>query len=419
MQTKKIRDIAKVRRGASPRPIDDPKYFGGEVGWIRITDVSASKKYLRSTTQYVSKLGEYFSVRVDKGDLIISIAGTIGRPIIVDIPACIHDGFVHIFNLKDTDTEFLYYYLQYLENSLVRFGQSGTQTNLNSEIVGNVEINWFHKPEQTCIAQILSKADEAIFQTEALIAKYQRIKNGLMQDLLTKGIDENGNIRSKATHKFAVKNGIEVPEEWDVVSIEFIIRNRKGAVKIGPFGSQLKKDFFVEDGIKVYGQENVFYNDFSIGERRIDETRFEHLKSCEIFPGDVLITMMGTIGKCVVVPEGIERGIMDSHLLRIQLDESRYNKFFLMIQIAESENIIRQIKNLSIGSIMEGLNSKIIHSLLFVKPKMIEQSKIIDLLTTTENHINSLRSNLLKLISIKNGLMQDLLSGKVRITVDN
>ena len=75
------------------------------------------------------------------------------------------------------------------------------------------------KSEQTRIAEILSTADKAMAHTEALIAKYQRIKTGLMQDLLTKGIDEHGNIRSKVTHKFVVKNGIEVPEEWDVDSL--------------------------------------------------------------------------------------------------------------------------------------------------------------------------------------------------------
>ena len=74
--------------------------------------------------------------------------------------------------------------------------------------------------EQTQIASILSKADKAIEQTENLIAKYQRIKTGLMQDLLTKGIDENGNIRSEQTHKFKTEKGLRLPEEWKVDIVE-------------------------------------------------------------------------------------------------------------------------------------------------------------------------------------------------------
>ena len=93
--------------------------------------------------------------------------------------------------------------------------------------------------EQERIAEILSTVDAAIEQTQALIDKYGRIKRGLMQDLLTRGIDENGNIRSKETHKFSVKNGIEVPDEWDVVHLEDI-RKSKDYLRTGPFGSSLK-----------------------------------------------------------------------------------------------------------------------------------------------------------------------------------
>src|SRR5208337_5618771 len=95
---KRICDFAKVRRGASPRPIDDPKWFGGETGCVRIVDVTRSGRYLRSTEQYLSPIGVSRSVRVDKGDLIMSICATIGRPVIIDMPACIHDGFVQFYD---------------------------------------------------------------------------------------------------------------------------------------------------------------------------------------------------------------------------------------------------------------------------------------------------------------------------------
>ena len=87
MTYKKISAFAKVRRGASPRPIEAPRYFGGNVGWVRIADVTASNKYLKSTAQYLSPLGEKFSVRVDKGDLVMSIARTVRRTILNDKPA--------------------------------------------------------------------------------------------------------------------------------------------------------------------------------------------------------------------------------------------------------------------------------------------------------------------------------------------
>ncbi len=110
-----VKKIAKVRRGASPRPIDDPRYFNDTGrGWVRISDVSSTYKYLRTTTQYLSSLGASLSVKVDPGNLIMSICATIGKPVILDMHACIHDGFVLFQEISpEFDTEFLFYYLDY------------------------------------------------------------------------------------------------------------------------------------------------------------------------------------------------------------------------------------------------------------------------------------------------------------------
>lgn len=113
-EVKKLGEIADIRRGASPRPIKDPKWFSDSGrGWIRISDVTSSNVYLNSTTQYLSEDGARNSITVDKGDLIMSICATIGVPIIVNIPACILDGFVLFKNYeKVIDTFFLYFFLQ-------------------------------------------------------------------------------------------------------------------------------------------------------------------------------------------------------------------------------------------------------------------------------------------------------------------
>ena len=184
-----FRDIAKVKRGASPRPIEDSKYFGHGRGWIRISDVSKSSKYLKQTKDYLSKLGELESVAVDKDDIIMSIAATVGKPIIVKIPACIHDGFITFSNLsKNMNNEFLYYMLKRIENRFNGMGQHGAQSNINSELVSKTK---FYKPpllEQQKIASILSNVDALIENTQKIIDKTELLKKGLMQRLLTRGI---------------------------------------------------------------------------------------------------------------------------------------------------------------------------------------------------------------------------------------
>ena len=102
-EVKKVKRMCLVRRGASPRPIDDPIYFDeeGEYAWVRISDVTASERYLESTTQRLSALGKSKSVALEVGELFVSIAATVGKPIITKIKCCIHDGFIyfHVGNL--------------------------------------------------------------------------------------------------------------------------------------------------------------------------------------------------------------------------------------------------------------------------------------------------------------------------------
>jgi type I restriction enzyme, S subunit len=141
----KLSEVAKIRRGASLRPIQDPKWFAEEGrGWVRIRDVTASDTYLLKTSQYLSNLAVEKSVKVDPGDLIMSICATIGVPRIVGIPACIHDGFVVFRGFEQQiDKFFLYHYINLISAKISDSGQPGTQKNINTTIVGNIEVPKF------------------------------------------------------------------------------------------------------------------------------------------------------------------------------------------------------------------------------------------------------------------------------------
>lgn len=137
-----IKWISPVSRGASPRPIDDPKYFDpdGEYAWVRIADVSASDGLLLETTQRLSALGSSLSVKIEPGELFISIAGTVGKPCISGIKACIHDGFVY-FPLLAIDPKFLFRIFE-AGTCYGGLGKWGTQLNLNTDRCPIVFILW-------------------------------------------------------------------------------------------------------------------------------------------------------------------------------------------------------------------------------------------------------------------------------------
>ena len=183
---KRLGDIALICRGASPRPIESPIWFDEKstVGWVRISDVSSANMHLHHTEQKLSALGIKHSRFVASNSLIMSICATVGRPIITKIDVCIHDGFV-LFDNLNAHQIFLYYVLQKLEPEWSKFGQTGSQMNLNTGIINSASILLPPLPEQTAIAVILTDMDTDITTLETRLIKTKALKTGMCQELLT------------------------------------------------------------------------------------------------------------------------------------------------------------------------------------------------------------------------------------------
>ncbi|MBD3754705.1 MAG: restriction endonuclease subunit S [Gammaproteobacteria bacterium] len=187
-KAEKLSNLCTVRRGASPRPISSPKWFAEHGrGWIRISDVTGSAtERLEKTDQYLSQEGEDKSVKVDPGDLVMSICATIGVPKFIGIPACIHDGFVVFREVSpNLDLGFLYYILEEATERLANSGQPGTQKNLNTTIVGNISVPIISCDEQEKIVQILRAADQIVRDLASKRQALEAEKAALMQQLLT------------------------------------------------------------------------------------------------------------------------------------------------------------------------------------------------------------------------------------------
>lgn len=274
------------------------------------------------------------------------------------------------------------------------------------------------KPEQTHIAEILSTADEAIAHTEALIAKYQRIKTGLMQDLLTKGIDENGNIRSKETHKFVVKNGVEVPEEWEVDNLGNLCKKGGGSIQTGPFGSQLHAEDYKEEGIPIITVEHLVDNRIAHNNLPlVGEDDYKRLKKYILNTGDLVFSRVGAIDRCSITSESENGWMFSGRCLRVRPGKL-FNSHFLMYQL--NFDLARNyILSNAVGSTMKCLNTTILSETPVFLPKTTEQIQISERIKSFENQLNQLNNRKNKLQSLKTGLMQDLLSGKVRVNMDS
>lgn len=184
---RKLGSVARIQRGASPRPIDDPIWFddNSKVGWVRISDVTSSGMYLTETTQWLSTAGIRNSRPVSSGSLIMSICATVGRPVITNLDVCIHDGFV-VFENLEVDQVFLYYFLQSIEGDWAKRGQTGSQMNLNTGLINGTELFLPEKlAEQQAIAHLLADLDNELLGIEDRLRKARQIKQGMMQELLT------------------------------------------------------------------------------------------------------------------------------------------------------------------------------------------------------------------------------------------
>ncbi len=187
-QSPRLGWLTTVMRGASPRPIDDPKYFDadGSHGWVRISDVTAAGKYLNTTTQALSDLGRSLSVEVEPGELILSISASVGVPCIVNVPCCIHDGFV-VLRDPSVDVDFLYMVLKY-GDTFAGIGNLGTQINLNSDIVRSARIPDLEPVDQAHVVSAMQEVEASTQEAVSLLEERAALLGQYRESLISLAI---------------------------------------------------------------------------------------------------------------------------------------------------------------------------------------------------------------------------------------
>jgi type I restriction enzyme S subunit len=209
-----------------------------------------------------------------------------------------------------------------------------------------------------------------------------------------------------------------IPSSWQTKQVRYLLKDGAEGIKIGPFGSALKLEDMVESGTRVYGQENVIKKDFTLGKRRISQDKFKEMNVYQVYPDDLLITMMGTSGKCELVPQDADVGIIDSHLLRVRVKEADILPRYFRLLIDECHEIENQIKISGKGSIMHGLNSSIVKSLILPLPSPSEQDVILNFLDHETAKIDTLIEKQQQLIKLLKEKRQAVISHAVTKGLD-
>ena len=301
-----------------------------------------------------------------------------------------------------------YFKIQYWAMALFAHGKGVSFDNrwtLSPNDLFNYYIPVPEYTEQKRIADFLDRKcaeiDDVIEKTKATIEEYKKLKQSVITEAVTKGIRGDRPMKDSGIEWIG-----DIPKEWDCLKAKYLFQVGDGSLKIGPFGSSLSGKTLEEGPYKIYNQAHLVSNDFSLNRHFVSESTFETLKSYEIKPGDVLFSMMGTIGKCRIMPSGYCKGIMDSHLLKARLNELVDEKYFSYVYDKDHSSIgICQLNYHSNGSIMSGLNSTIVKNIYVPLPSLKEQKEIVGFLDRKCAEID-------KLIADKTHLLEEMESYK-------
>ncbi|NAX18612.1 MULTISPECIES: restriction endonuclease subunit S [unclassified Vibrio] len=183
-EEKELGELAEIVRGASPRPIEDPKWFDkrSNVGWLRIRDVTEQDGRIHVLEQRISKLGQEKTRVLFEPHLLLSIAASVGKPVINYIKTGVHDGFL-IFKKPRFELEFMYQWLKSFELEWQQYGQPGSQVNLNSDIVKGQLVSIPSNEEQIAIGNYFQKLDALINQHQQQIIKLNNIKQACLSKM--------------------------------------------------------------------------------------------------------------------------------------------------------------------------------------------------------------------------------------------
>ena len=183
-EQRKLGELADIVRGASPRPIQDVKWFDNDsdVGWLRISDVTEQDGRIKYLAQRISKLGQEKTRVLVEPHLLLSIAATVGKPVVNYVKTGVHDGFLIFLNPK-FEQEFMFQWLDAFRENWKKYGQPGSQVNLNSDLVRNQDIYIPSPQEQTAIGNFFRQLDAAIASHQRKLEHMQTLKKGLLQQM--------------------------------------------------------------------------------------------------------------------------------------------------------------------------------------------------------------------------------------------
>ncbi len=333
----------------------------------------------------------------EKGDILVSVQAPVGDINIAPVECCIGRGLAALRGTKIYN-DYLYFVMNYFKDTLVKIGQGSTFEAINKKDLFKLKIPFPIISEQKKIAEILTSMDEAIEKKQEIIEKTKMLKKGLMQELLTCGIG----------HKKFKKTEIgEIPVDWDVLKVQDVCEKPEYGYTVSttekPIGPKFLRISDIQDGKVNWEKVPFCHCPNSIKEKYI------------LKPGDILFARTGATTEKSYIIKKCPEAIFASYLIRV-VTKGRINSNFLYL-VFNSFIYWRQIKEQIGGSAQGGVNASSLSSIKIPLPPLSEQIKIAEILTSVDEEIENEMAHKERLEGTKKGLMQVLLTGKIRAKI--
>lgn len=392
---KRLDEISTVTMGQSPPSASyngvgqGVPFFQGKPSNIDNLGVASPYQYTTEPTKIVTA-----------GTALMTVRAPVGEFFSTPKDVCIGRGLSGIKANEDVSQRFLNYHLQYSTNQFHTLSQGTTFSAINSNDLKGIKVVLPPQSTQQKIADILSTFDQAIQKTDQIIQKTEVLKQGLLQELLTKGIG----------HKKFKKTRIgEIPEEWEIVEMNKITKNITDG-KHGDCSNEANSGYYFVSVKDIRVGQIDYTNVRQITKKDFEETH----KRTKLEAGDLLLTNSGTIGRMAVVPdkEITTRTTFQKSVAIIKPDSSKVNVYYMMYALTM---VLKSLITASSGSAQANLLLRDLRSYKIPLPSLEEQQKIAGILAELDTKLDKESKQKASLIKLKNGLMQDIFSQEVQI----
>lgn len=386
----RLDEIFDLQMGKTPSRNNADYWTDGQYNWVSIADLGTYSKYVEETKEKISALAVQESgiKSVPSNTVIMSFKLSLGKTAITQEPMYTNEAIMAFIPTGKYEVLPDYFYHLFSAKDWTKGTNRAVMgTTLNKATLGAVSITVPPIDEQRKLAAVLDKVSDLIANRRQQLDKLDLLIKARFVEIFYNTMD-NAN--------------------WPIVTMADISTD----MRTGPFGSALHHDEFVETGIFVLGIDNAVENRFSYNRMRyITEEKYEQLKRYTVKPGDVIITIMGTVGRSAVIPDNIPKAINTKHLACLTIDRSKAQPTFICSAFQMHPEIRQQLAGQAKGAIMDGLNLTIIKKLCFKLPPIEMQNKFVEFFIGTEKTKTTISRSLEKLETLKKALMQEYFRG--------